>query len=360
MDGAFEKVGGGSMSSVTSEDLDGGKRGRVGAAKMREKLSVMAYLSAWIMSSVVSLFYANQLLKNNRQIGEDVFTVWQLACSVLYGLIFTKVCRMHELTELTRDQVRAIIPLSLAYLIKELLKYASLGRVSVNLFNTIRSLGPFFSIVLEITFMKHYPTSGMVGALAPIIGGVAATSLDEMNVAVDSSQLFVYGVGLIAAITSTAINNAQNIYSKILFGQKKIDPISLQIYLSAMSFLMIMPYKATSSLTFGGVDSLMATLFPSRQLCVQLAICGFINFLASQMAFSTLHKISPVSYSVSNTFKRVVITVGAVLVFNERLSFLNGAGIATSIFGVFLYERAVRSYKQARLYEQHHEPRTTV
>lgn len=367
---------------------------------IRNELYVGVYLMSWIISSVLSLFFSNHLLKNSG-IGEDVFTLWQLACSVIYGLLFTKVLRLHPLAELTRTQLRAVVPLSLAYLVKELLKYASLGRVSVNLFNTIRvsyprnpekkrklrtlrrlnlqqltrvyrycslyfcthlrqSSGPFFSIILEIVFLKHFPTNGMVFALIPIIGGVAATSLDEMQAAGESMQLVVYGIGLFSAVASTAINNAQNIYSKILFGQKRIDPTSLQIYLSAISFLMVMPYKTTTSLTSGGMANMSIVLFPNMNLCLQLLVCGFTNFLAAQLAFSTLHLISPVSYSVSNTFKRIVITILAVTVFHERLTLLNGAGIATSIVGVFFYERAVRSYKQAKLYEINHDSRTRV
>mmetsp|Transcript_38485 Transcript_38485/g.151884 ORF Transcript_38485/g.151884 Transcript_38485/m.151884 type:complete len:137 (+) Transcript_38485:153-563(+) len=104
---------------------------------IRGKVVVGFFIAAWITSSVVSLFLANSLLKG-AEIGEDVFTVWQLACSIMYGLLGTKVLRLHRLSELSRKQVRAIVPLSIAYLVKELLKYASLGRVSVNLFNTIR------------------------------------------------------------------------------------------------------------------------------------------------------------------------------------------------------------------------------
>uniref|UniRef100_A0A7S3A1D0 Sugar phosphate transporter domain-containing protein n=2 Tax=Rhodosorus marinus TaxID=101924 RepID=A0A7S3A1D0_9RHOD len=326
---------------------------------IRGKVVVGFFIAAWITSSVVSLFLANSLLKG-AEIGEDVFTVWQLACSIMYGLLGTKVLRLHRLSELSRKQVRAIVPLSIAYLVKELLKYASLGRVSVNLFNTIRSLGPMFSITLEILFFKHYPTGGILLALLPIVLGVTATSIDEMHASLQTSGIFVQGLGLVAAIASTAINNAQNIYSKVLFGQKRIDPFSLQIYLSAISLLMIIPCKVTTSLSVGGVSNVQQMFFPSRSTSLMLLLCGFINFLSSQLAFSTLHMISPVSYSVSNTFKRIIITGTAVTMFGERLSILNGLGIATSIVGVFFYERAVRSYKQAKLYETGHETKTIV
>lgn len=318
------------------------------------RAKVALCISAWFVFSLASLFIAKHVL-HVYDINEAVFTLWQFGSSVLFGLLVTKGFRMHKLASLSRRQLRAIVPLSAAFLVKEVLKYASLARVSVNLVNTIRSLGPLFNVCLEMCFFNHRPPMSVVGALMPIIIGVALTSIDEIHTAsVSGSEFLVAIIGFLAAVLSTAINNAQNIYSKVLFGKERIDPVSLQIYLSAIS-LVIMSPGSLVHLSYHMLTSQSPahTFFaPSWPVAAGLAIAGFVNFVSSQLAFNTLSQISPLSYSVANTFKRVCIAVIAIFYFNERLSLINGIGIAISIAGVFIYERKSRALQEARMYRK--------
>jgi solute carrier family 35, member E1 len=312
-------------------------------------------MAGWFVTSLASLFCAKHIL-HNYPVNEAVFTLSQFTSSVLIGLAFTKVLRLHPLASLSAAQLRAVLPLAAAFLVKEMLKYMAIARVSVNLVNTVRSLGPLFSIALERVALRHSPPRAVVLSIIPTIIGVALTSYDEMNATSSAGLSFVvFLVGLSAAVVSTAINQSQNIYSKILFGQERIDPVSLQIYLSAMSLAIMAPYTIVHSLyEYTALSASVSSHFtfapPSLHVAGILFGAGFINFLSSQLAFSTLALISPVSYSVANTFKRVCIAVIAIAVFGEHLSPVNGIGIAVSIAGVFAYEKASRDYKQSKLY----------
>lgn len=317
------------------------------------RLKVAIFMSLWFVFSVASLFVAKHVL-HIYHLNEAVFTLCQFALSVLFGLTFTVVLRMHRLTKLSSSQLRAIIPLSLTFLVKEILKYAALSRVSVNLVNTIRSLGPMFNVLIEFVFLGHRPQQSLLWALLPIILGVALTSIDEMHVASASNSLLVTVVGFAAAILSTAINNGQNVYSKILFGRERIDPVSLQIYLSAISLFFMSPF------TFGQLiyqawqsgHVWHSFLIPSWPILLGLVVAGFVNFIASQLAFNTLQLVSPLTYSVANTFKRVAIAVIAIFYFSERLSVINGVGIAVSIMGIFVYERKARVLRELKHYRR--------
>ncbi len=317
------------------------------------RLSIGLGIVGWFSFSLASLFLAKHVLHVHK-INEGVFTLWQFSASVLFGLLFTKVLRITPLADLSRDQLRKVVPLSAAFLIKEMLKYASLARVSVNLVNTIRSLGPIFNVILEALFFNHRPPIRVLWALAPIVVGVALTSVDELQSASLGVDLITAALGFAAAVMSTAINNGQNIYSKILFGKERIDPVSLQIYLSAISLVIMAPGSGMQFLHHAvTTDGLKRHWFaPSLHVAGVMALAGFVNFVSSQLAFNTLNRISPLSYSVANTFKRVCIACLAIFYLGERLSVVNGAGIAVSIAGVFVYERVSRSYKLARLYQQ--------
>lgn len=320
-------------------------------ASLFDQFRVSLFMKFWFISSVASLFIAKHVL-HIYHLNEAVFSLWQFAISVLFGLLFTKLLRLQTLSTLTNSQFRSIVPLSATFLVKEVLKYAALSRVSVNLVNTIRSLGPLFNVILELIWLGHRPPPPVLWALVPIVVGVALTSIDEIHVASTSDSRVVAVVGFLAAILSTAINNGQNIYSKILFGRERIDPVSLQIYLSAISFALMSPFTfmqlTYESFREGRLSHEM--LLPSRPVIAGLVFAGFVNFVASQLAFNTLRLVSPLSYSVANIFKRVAIAVVAIFYFNERMSIINGIGIFMSIVGIFIYERQSRSLKEAHQY----------
>lgn len=315
------------------------------------RIKTATFMTVWLAFSIVSLFIAKHVL-HVYQLNETIFTLWQFALSVLFGVSFTKVFGLHNLTTLNNAQLRSIVPLSATFLIKEILKYAALSRVSVNLVNTIRSLGPMFNVGLEFIYLGHRPHRRVLIALVPIVIGVTLTSMDEIHVASVTDSFLVTILGFLAAILSTAINIGQNIYSKILFGREKIDPVSLQIYLSGISFVLMFPFTFTQlalkSVQHGRIAHEL--VIPSQAVVMALCFAGLINFVASQMAFSTLRLVSPLSYSVANTFKRVAIAVIAIFYFNERLSLINASGIIISIAGIFIYERQSRSQKDARQY----------
>jgi solute carrier family 35 protein E1 len=52
-----------------------------------------------------------------------------------------------------------------------------------------------------------------------------------------------------------------------------------------------------------------------------------------------LSKVSPVTHSVGNCVKRVVVIVSSVLFFRTPVSPINAVGTAIALGGVFLYSR---------------------
>ena len=66
------------------------------------------------------------------------------------------------------------------------------------------------------------------------------------------------------------------------------------------------------------------------------------NVLQHFISLSVLVLITPVSHSVMNSLKRVVVITISVLYFRNTVSGLNGLGICLALGGVLLYERSVR------------------
>lgn len=320
------------------------------------------FVASWFTTSLASLFAAKYILSTYR-VNEGFFTVFQFTASLFFGILCTKVLRLFPLVGLSRRQLFAVLPLSAAFLIKEFLKYISIARISVNLVNNIRSLGPAATCLLEYVIFHHTPPMPILACIVPIVLGVSLTSLDEMSMISSfprSRNYSTFLLGVVAALLSTVMNQSQNIYSKILFGQERIDPASLQIHLSAISLSIWGPcaclyalcshisWRTLSAKTFSAKTFSFA--MPSMNAMLALIFAGFINFLSTQLAFAVLSRISPVSYSVANTFKRVCIVLIAVVFVGEHVGPVNAAGILISILGVYAYEKVSRDYKQSKVY----------
>jgi solute carrier family 35, member E1 len=58
------------------------------------------------------------------------------------------------------------------------------------------------------------------------------------------------------------------------------------------------------------------------------------------MAFTILSVVSPVTYSVANTLKRVFVIVLSIIWFGNSVTFANGLGIVLALSGIYLYNRA--------------------
>lgn len=58
-----------------------------------------------------------------------------------------------------------------------------------------------------------------------------------------------------------------------------------------------------------------------------------------------LSRVAPVTHSICNSVKRVVVIVASVIAFNHPLSTQNAIGTGVALFGVFLYSQAKRVYK---------------
>ncbi|KAK4397487.1 Xylulose 5-phosphate/phosphate translocator, chloroplastic [Sesamum angolense] len=89
-----------------------------------------------------------------------------------------------------------------------------------------------------------------------------------------------------------------------------------------------------------GYHKAIATIGKPTTFYLWVMLSGIFYHLYNQSSYEALDDISPLSFSVGNTMKRVVVIIATVLVFRNPVRPLNALGSAIAIFGTFLYSQA--------------------
>ena len=61
--------------------------------------------------------------------------------------------------------------------------------------------------------------------------------------------------------------------------------------------------------------------------------------LYNQVSYMSLDQISPLTFSIGNTMKRISVIVSSILIFHTPVQPINALGAAIAILGTFLYSQ---------------------
>ncbi|KAF1865450.1 hypothetical protein Lal_00004825 [Lupinus albus] len=239
---------------------------------------------------------------------------------------------LYKRPKLSGAQLAAILPLAAVHTLGNLFTNMSLGKVAVSFTHTIKAMEPFFSVILSAMFMGEMPTPWVVGSLVPIVGGVALASITEAS---------FNWAGFWSAMASNVTNQSRNVLSKKVMVKKEdsMDNITLFSIITVMSFFLLAPV----AVFLEGVKFTPAYLESAglnvRQVYIRSLLAALCFHAYQQVSYMILQRVSPVSHSVGNCVKRVVVIVSSVIFFKTVVSPVNAFGTAIALAGVFLYTR---------------------
>ncbi|XP_028772282.1 phosphoenolpyruvate/phosphate translocator 2, chloroplastic [Neltuma alba] len=298
-------------------------------------LQLGAMFGVWYVLNIYFNVYNKQVLKVYPF--PATVTAFQFGYTALMiTLIWT--FNLYPKPKISRAQLVAIFPLAVAHTVGNLLTNISFGKVAVSFTHTIKALEPLFTVVLSSLFLGEQPTFRVVSSLVPIVGGVALASMTEVS---------FNWIGFGSAMASNLINQSRNVLSKKLMvnEEESLDNINLYSVISIISFILAIPFAISMEgfkFTPSFLQSAASQGLNIRELCVKLVLAGFCFHAYQQVSYGILQMVSPVTHSVGNCVKRVVVIASSIIFFQTPVSLANTIGTAVALGGVFFYSRTKR------------------
>ncbi|EIE22016.1 Tpt phosphate/phosphoenolpyruvate translocator [Coccomyxa subellipsoidea C-169] len=301
---------------------------------MGKTLLLGGLFGGWYLFNIYFNLYNKQVLK--------VFpypftcTALQFAVGSLLAVSMWTL-NLHEKPKVDKDLIISVLPLAVVHTLGNLLTNVSLGQVAVSFTHTIKAMEPFFSVLLSALFLGESPSIPIVLSLLPVVGGVALASATEAT---------FNWAGFLAAMGSNITFQSRNVFSKKFMGKKKgsLDNINLFSLITILSFLLLAPIALIRDGGLMLTPSAMQSMgIINTKLVLQRAVfAGFCFHAYQQVSYMILQRVSPVTHSIGNCLKRVIVIVASVLFFQNPMGRQNMIGTAIALAGVFAYSQVKR------------------
>ncbi|PHT60047.1 Glucose-6-phosphate/phosphate translocator 1, chloroplastic [Capsicum baccatum] len=304
--------------------------GEIEGSKPKVNLKLALIFGLWYFQNIVFNIYNKKVL--------NIFPYpwflasFQLFCGSIWMLILW-ASKLQPCPKINKSFIIALLGPALFHTIGHISACVSFSKVAVSFTHVIKSAEPVFSVVFSSLLGDTYPLTVWLSIL-PIVFGCSLAAVTEVS--------FNMG-GLSGAMISNVGFVLRNIFSKrSLQNFKEVDGLNLYGWITIISLLYLFPVAVfvEGSQWVAGYHKALGTIGNPNTFYLWVLVSGIFYHLYNQSSYQALDDISPLTFSVGNTMKRVVVIVATVLVFRNPVRPLNALGSAIAIFGTFLYSQA--------------------
>ncbi|XP_059651751.1 xylulose 5-phosphate/phosphate translocator, chloroplastic [Cornus florida] len=304
--------------------------GETEVSKPNKTLKLVLVFGFWYFQNIVFNIYNKKAL--------NVFPFpWFLASFQLFvgsvWMLFLWSSKLQPCPKITKPFIVALLGPALFHTIGHISACVSFSKVAVSFTHVIKSSEPVFSVVFSSFLGDTYPIKVWLSIL-PIVMGCSLAAVTEVS--------FNFQ-GLWGALISNVGFVLRNIYSKrSLQSFKEVNGLNLYGWITIISLFYLFPVAVfvEGSQWIEGYRIAIQTVGKPSTFYLWVMLSGVFYHLYNQSSYEALDEISPLTFSVGNTMKRVVVIVSTILVFRNPVRPLNALGSAIAIFGTFLYSQA--------------------
>ncbi|KAA8515753.1 hypothetical protein F0562_018636 [Nyssa sinensis] len=314
--------------------------GAADVSKRSKTFQLAIVFGLWYFQNIVFNIYNKKAL--------NIFPFpWLLASFQLFvgslWMLFLWSFKLQPCPKISKPFIVALLGPALFHTIGHISACVSFSKVAVSFTHVIKSSEPVFSVVFLSFLGDTYPIKVWLSIL-PIVLGCSLAAVTEVS--------FNFQ-GLWGALISNVGFVLRNIYSKkSLQSFKEVNGLNLYGWISIISLFYLFPVAVfvEGSQWVAGYRLAIQSIGKPSTFYLWVILSGVFYHLYNQSSYQALDDISPLTFSVGNTMKRVVVIVSTVLVFRNPVRPLNALGSAIAIFGTFLYSQAT-STKSAKKIE---------
>ena len=251
-----------------------------------------------------------------------------LACCTLSRV--TLRFRAQQPKVLSARARRAVLQLSLVFVVSVAAGNAALGYIHVSFAQAIGATAPLWTVLLSVILTRsHHPPLVYV-ALGLISLGMLLTVRGEINFHV---------TGFLLVLTATLTRALKSILQGMLLSaaEERLDPLELLFHMALRAAVALGLWAVVmerSLLTDLGVREV------GLWLCVLAS--SLVAFLLNLSQFFVTKATSAVTLQVLGNIKVVLLILVSVAIFGNEVSMQAAAGCTLCITGVVLYNMATR------------------
>jgi len=302
------------------------------------------YLSIWYLGNI---YYNIWNKKACNALGKNALGAsnahWALSAAQLaFGIIFVVpmwAAGLRKKPEMSTDNWKEMVPAGFFSSLAHAFSVMALGAGAVSFGQIVKAGEPVFAAATNAVLLKEVDHPLVYAALLPIIAGVGLASLKELS--------FTW-TALIAASLANQAAALKNVVSKSTSNKpwaKAMGAANQYAVLNIIAFLCTLPLVLAFDVKdFAAVSAQIAKMGTGADAVKYAALSGLAFYVYNEASFSVLALMDPVSHSVANTLKRVVIIVASCIVFKTPMSTIGAIGSAIAVGGTLLYSMAKKKF----------------
>ncbi|CAL9037650.1 unnamed protein product [Musa banksii] len=293
-----------------------------------QKVKIGIYFATWWALNVVFNIYNKKVL--NAFPYPWLTSTLSLATGSLMMLI-SWATRIAEAPKTDFKFWKALAPVAVAHTIGHVAATVSMSKVAVSFTHIIKSGEPAFSVLVSRFLLGETFPVPVYLSLVPIIGGCALAAVTELNFNM---------TGFMGAMISNLAFVFRNIFSKRGMKGTSVSGMNYYACLSILSLLILTPFAIAiegPQMWAAGWQTALSQIGP--HFIWWVAAQSVFYHLYNQVSYMSLDEISPLTFSIGNTMKRISVIVSSIIIFHTPVQPINALGAAIAILGTFLYSQ---------------------